>query len=218
MADAVLAAPRVSVKPSLRGIPHLVAAIAAVPAVVVLLLYARQGVLTAGAATFGLALVLLLTASAIYHTPHWTHGVRMRLRRLDRSMIYVLIAGSYTPFCVVLGGMATNVLLPLVWAGAALGILKSVAWVRAPRAVTVIPYLLLGWAIVPVAPDLIAAVSSSAVVLLVLGGGLYTVGALAYARRWPNPMPAVFGYHEVFHVLVVAAAACHYAAVWVTVT
>lgn len=200
-------------KPKLRGVSHLLAAICAVPAMLLIVVHAREGAL-GGALVFGAALTLLLSVSALYHTPMWSPRIRMRLRRLDRSMIYVLIAGSYTPFCVAMGGWAVSALLPLVWGAAALGVVTTVVWYRAPRFVTAGLYLALGWCIVPFFGDLYRAVGLSAILLVGAGGLLYTVGALTYASKWPDPAPAVFGYHEIFHLFVIGAAACHYAAVW----
>jgi hemolysin III len=142
----------------------------------------------------------------------------MILRRIDHSMIYLLVAGSYTPFCLALGGGAASTLLPLVWGAALLGMLKSVLWVKAPRFVTALAYVLLGWAVVPWAPELGATLGNTALILIGLGGLFYSVGAVIYARKSPDPNPKVFGYHEIFHVLVIAAAVCHYGAVWLTVT
>jgi len=196
---------------------HLIAAIAAVPAVAALFVHARSGAASA-AAVYGAALVALLTTSAVYHTPNWPPRIRTFLRRMDHSMIYVLIAGSYTPFCLELGGTASNLLLPVVWAAALLGAIKSVVWVNAPRIITAAPYVLLGWAIVPYMSDFHAVIGPAVLALIAAGGLMYTIGAVTYARKWPDPAPLTFGYHEIFHVLVVAAAACHYAAVWITVS
>ncbi len=204
-------------KPRLRGVVHLVASITAVPAVVALFLRARTGS-GAGAAIFGASLVGLLTVSAVYHTPYWPPRIRAVLRRVDHSVIYFLIAGSYTPFCLAVGGGAANLLLPVVWIGAIFGVLKSMFWVKAPRVLSATIYVLLGWAAVPYFSDFSRAIEPAASTLLAAGGLIYTLGAIIYARKQPNPVPRVFGYHEVFHLLVVAAATCHYAAVWITVS
>lgn len=203
-------------KPLLRGFPHLIAVIAAVPAVALLVAHARADAVVASV-VYGAALVALLGVSALYHTPNWSLNLRMVLRRVDHSMIYALIAGSYTPLCLALGGDAAQILLPLVWTAAALGTVQSILWPRAPRWITAGLYVLLGWAIVPYLPSLHTALGPLPFGLIGLGGLMYTIGAVAYARKWPDPAPRVFGYHEIFHVLVVVAAACHFAAIWVTV-
>jgi hemolysin III len=133
------------------------------------------------------------------------------MRRLDHAAIFLLIAGTYTPVGVLLGGGRGDVLLTVVWSGAALGVVRAVLWPRAPKWLAVALYVLLGWCIVPVLPTLHAAVGPLATALLAAGGAAYTVGAVIYALRRPDPFPRVFGYHEVFHVLVVAAAALHFA-------
>lgn len=201
-------------KPRLRGVPHLVAAILVVPVVALLVQRAAEGRARSAVIVYGVSLFVLLATSAVYHKPMWTPTTRMRLRRVDRSAIFILIAGTYTPMCASIGGDAYSLLLPIVWGGAAVGVLIAVSWVQAPRWVTAGPYVLLGWAIVPYIGELYASIGLVSFALIGVGGGIYTVGALIYARRWPDPVPEVFGYHEVFHVLVVAAAGCHYAAVW----
>jgi hemolysin III len=132
------------------------------------------------------------------------------MRRLDHAAIFLLIAGTYTPLAVLLRGRG-EVLLAVVWAGAALGVVRAVAWPRAPRWLAVGLYVLLGWCVVPLVPALHATAGALATALLLAGGAAYTVGAVIYALRRPDPFPRVFGYHEIFHVLVVAAAALHFA-------
>jgi hemolysin III len=204
-------------KPRLRGVVHLVAAIAAVPAMVVLFVHAHTGA-GGGAAVYGASLISLLTISAVYHTPFWAPEIRAVLRRVDHAMIYFLIAGSYTPLCLALGGTAANVLLPIVWIGAVLGVLKSIFWVKAPRFLTAAIYVVLGWSAAPYFSDFSTILGPAVMWLLATGGIIYTLGALIYARKRPNPVPRVFGYHEVFHLMVVVAAGCHYAAVWLAVS
>jgi len=201
-------------KPRLRGIPHLLAALCALPAVAVLALHAAPGAPTTAALAYGVSLVVLLSVSAFYHTPMWSPATRMAIRRVDRSAIFVLIAGTYTPMCVAIGGNAFTVLLPIVWGGAAVGVLMAVAWVKAPRWATAVPYVLYGWAIMFYAADLYRVTGPGPPTLIGVGGAVYTLGAVTYARRRPDPSPEIFGYHEVFHVLVIVASAIHYAAVW----
>ena len=138
----------------------------------------------------------------------------MWMRRLDHSMIFVLIAGTYTPFALlVLHGTLARTILIVVWAGAAGGTILNFFWVRAPKPVTAAVYIALGWVAIAAMPQMADAIGFVGVGLILLGGVLYTAGAVIYALRRPNPIPGVFGYHEVFHALVVAAAAAHFTAV-----
>ena len=204
-------------KPRLRGVVHLLAVLPAAVAATVLYSNTPEKTQTA-VIVYGAALICLFGVSGIYHTPHWEPKTRAYLRRLDLSMIYLFIAGTYTPFCVQLGGSSLTVLLPLVWSGAVLGILKSLFWVNAPRYITAIPYVLLGWAVVPAVDDFYNILGAKMLVLLGAGGLMYTLGAVIYARKSPDPAPFTFGYHEIFHALVLAAAVCHYAAIWISIT
>jgi hemolysin III len=203
------------VKPALRGVPDVIATLLAVPAAALLIAFAVPGLARASAVVYGIGLVLLFATSATYHTPMWPMAVRLVLRRLDHSAIYVLIAGSYTPVCLlILPPPSGGALLTFVWVAAGLGILKSFAWPQAPRWLNTAVYILLGWAVVPFAPAMLNGLGWLSAALIVVGGAFYTVGAVIYARRWPDPNPRVFGYHEVFHVLVVAAAASHFVVMW----
>ena len=132
------------------------------------------------------------------------------MKRLDHSAIFLLIAGTYTPMCLVLGGARGDGLLAIAWAGAALGVVQAVLWPRAPKPLVAAVYVALGWVVVPVLPALRARLGTAAVALLALGGVLYSMGAAVYATRRPDPFPRVFGYHEVFHAMVIAAAALHF--------
>ena len=151
--------------------------------------------------------------SAIYHRPTWSERVRRVLRRVDHSAIFLLIAGTYTPFAFLLENRAGWVMLGVVWAGALFGIVLSIAWVGAPKVLVAAVCVLLGWAALPILPALKAALGTGAVVLLAAGGIVYSLGAVVYALRRPDPFPQVFGYHEVFHALVIIAAGCHFAVV-----
>ncbi len=167
----------------------------------------------AGALVYAISLVTLLSVSAAYHRRNWSDKVRAVWRRLDHSAIFLLIAGTYTPLSFLLGSRLGWIFLGIVWAGALLGIVMSVAWVRAPKALVAAVCVLLGWAALPLLPALKAALGTGAVVLLAAGGVVYSLGAAVYALRRPDPFPNVFGYHEIFHALVIAAAVCHFAAV-----
>jgi hemolysin III len=202
-----------SVKPLLRGVSHEVAAFVALAACAALVKAAPSTRALIAAITYGVSLALLFAASALYHRPAWAAAPRRWMRRVDHSAIFLLIAGTYTPFCLLLGGRRGLVLLAVVWGGALLGILRSMLWIDAPKPLVALIYVVLGWVILPVLPDLRAAVGASGVGLLLTGGLAYSAGALVYATRRPDPAPTVFGYHEVFHALVIAAAACHFAVV-----
>jgi hemolysin III len=204
--------------PLLRGVLHAWAfwfALAAGAALVVLAPDARARV---AAVVYGLGLCALFAGSGLYHRWRWNPRWRPLLRRIDHSTIFVFIAASYTPIALlVLDGALRVVVLAGVWAGAAAGVCFSVAWITAPRVLTAGTYLALGWFAVITIPQLADRLDAAALALLAAGGLLYTAGAIVYAAKRPNPWPATFGFHEVFHAFVVAAAAAHFAAMagWV---
>jgi hemolysin III len=200
-------------KPLLRGVLHEVAAFVAAVAGAILFFRASGARARAGALVYGLSLVTLLAVSATYHRRNWSEKLRAVWRRLDHSAIFLLIAGTYTPLSFLLGSRLGWIFLGIVWGGALVGIVMSVAWVRAPKALVALVCVLLGWAAVPLLPALKAALGTGAVVLLAAGGVVYSLGAVVYAMRRPDPFPKVFGYHEIFHALVLAAAVCHFAVV-----
>jgi len=200
-------------KPLLRGAIHELAFALAVSAGVLLVAAARGPVAKAGCALYAASLAGLLGISALYHRPMWPDRIRIWLRRVDHSAIFVLIAGTYTPLALTLPAPLDRQMLVLAWAGAALGVSRAVFWPRAPRWVSAGLALLLGWISVAYLPAVHAATSAPVTALLAVGGALYSLGAVAYALRRPDPWPRVFGYHEVFHALVVLAAACHFAAI-----
>jgi hemolysin III len=201
------------VKPLLRGVSHELAALAAVPLTAWLLLQSGSPTARIGAAVYGACLLLLFTSSAVYHRPTWSPRVRSVLGRLDHASIFLLIAGTYTPLCLRLDTGAGRSLLVFVWVVAGLGMVMAVAWDGAPKPLRAAIYVALGWVFVPSIPALLAALGGVALALLLAGAVLYTAGALVFAVRRPDPLPAVFGFHEVFHLLVVAAAGCHYGVV-----
>jgi hemolysin III len=190
-----------------------VAAFVAAVAGAILVFRASGARARAGALVYGISLVSLFAVSAIYHRPDWSEKVRAVWRRLDHSAIFLLIAGTYTPFSFLLGSRIGWIFLGIVWAGALLGIAMSVAWVRAPKALVAAVCVLLGWAALPLLPALKVSLGTGAVVLLAAGGVVYSLGAAVYALRCPDPFPRVFGYHEIFHALVIAGAGCHFAVV-----
>jgi hemolysin III len=203
------------VKPRLRGQLHRITAPLAALACLVQVLLARGGSAKVACAVFGLGAVLLFTVSAAYHTRPWPERTRVLLRRWDHANIFVLIAASYTPFAVLLlDGGSARALLTVVWTGALLGAAFQMLWVQAPRWLYVPVYVALGWAAAFWAGEFLAADRPAVLVLIMLGGLLYTCGAVVYGVKRPDPAPAWFGFHEVFHALTVAAFAAHYAGVW----
>jgi hemolysin III len=202
------------IRPSLRGVIHQWSFFVALVAGAALIVWAPAGRATAAAAIYAVALAGLLGTSALYHRITWRPRARAWLRRLDHAMIFVLIAGTYTPFALlVLDGTLQTVVLVGVWSGAAAGIVFTMLWVDAPAWLTAATYVALGWFSIIAIPEITARAGAGALVLLAVGGLAYTAGAVVYARRRPDPRPATFGYHEIFHVLVVVAAAAHFSAV-----
>ena len=165
-------------------------------------------------AIWAVTLTGLFTVSATYHRGHWRPRVREWLQRADHSMIFVFIAGSYTPICLlVLEGSKSWIVLAIAWGGALTGVVTRLAWHSAPMWLFVPMYIALGWVAVAVFPDLARQAPPIANVLLVVGGVLYTLGALVFSTRWPDPVPHVFGFHEIFHAMTIAAAICHAVAI-----
>jgi hemolysin III len=206
--------PEPPVRPRLRGVVHQWSFFVALAAGVALVVLAPAGRATVACAVYAVALCGLLGTSALYHRVTWRPSIRPWMRRLDHSMIFVLIAGTYTPFAVLLLSQPlSGVVLIGVWAGAAAGILFTLVWIRAPKWLTAAAYVALGWFSLIAIPQLVERTGPVAFALLAGGGVAYTAGAVVYARRRPDPRPGVFGYHELFHVLVVVAALAHFVAV-----
>lgn len=205
----------VASRPRLRGVFHQWAFFVAVAAAATLIVLASGAQETVAVSIYGAALAAMFGASALYHRVRWkSASVRAWMRRLDHSTIFLFIAGTYTVFALLaFDGSTTWIVLAAVWAGAAAGMFLSLVWIEAPKWIAAIVYLALGWAGVIAAPDLFSGAGVAAATLVAVGGVLYTVGALTYALHRPNPWPATFGYHEIFHVLVVAAAAVQFVAV-----
>ena len=202
------------VKPRLRGVLHEGAFFVAI-IVAPLLLLSADGLRTRVAAgVFAFSVAACFGVSALYHRITWTPSWRRLMRRADHAGVYLLIAGTYTPVTLlVLKGDWGSVLLTIAWAGALIAILFKIIWVDAPKWVAAALGLALGWIAVVALPQLVERLQPTALTLLIAGGLLYSVGAVVYARRKPDPLPAVFGYHEVFHALTIAAAACQYVAI-----
>ncbi|WP_311243051.1 hemolysin III family protein [Microbacterium sp. WCS2018Hpa-23] len=202
----------VEIKPTWRGWIHAATFPIAIVCGVVLIIVAQGGAAKWAAAVFMATSLLLFGNSALYHRFDWSPKVKVVLKRIDHANILLLIAGTYTPLAVLaLPPEKGALLLVLVWSGALLGILFRVFWINAPRWLYVALYLVLGWAAVMYMADLLVA-NAAMMVLVIVGGLLYTGGAIVYALKKPNPWPGHFGFHEIFHVCTVLAFLCHWTA------
>lgn len=206
-------------RPRLRGLLHAIGAPLALGLGLVLLVLAGTPRERTSVGVYAASLTALFTMSAVYHRGRWRPTAKAWLQRVDHSMIFVLIAGTYTPFCLlVLAGSTSWIVLAIVWGGALAGVITRLTWASAPRWFFVPLYLALGWVALIVAPALAAGASLATNLLLVAGGVLYSIGAIIFATQRPDPFPTVFGFHEVFHALTIAAAACHAAAIVLVIT
>jgi len=211
--DESLAYAALDLKPTWRGWIHLVTFPLAIVLGTVLIIVADGAAARISSAVFVLSSLLLFGISATYHRFTWSDRTRILLKRLDHSNIFVLIAGTYTPLAIMaLPPDKGYLLLSLVWAGAAIGIGFRVFWIGAPRWAYVPLYIVLGWAAVLYLGDLFDA-NAVMVVLVIVGGLAYTSGAVIYGLKKPNPVPGVFGFHEIFHTLTVVAFLCHWTGV-----
>ncbi len=206
-------------KPRLRGVWHKWACVWSVPLGVALVMVAHSGRARLAVSVYAVTLVALFGVSALYHRVNWSSvSARRWMRRLDHSMIFMLIAGTYTPFALLaLHGPLALAIFVVVWTGALTGAVFNLMWSAGPKWLHAVIYISLGWVAVATMPQLAAAIGVAGLALLALGGLLYTAGAVIYAVKRPDPLPAVFGYHEVFHALVIVAAAVQYAVIafWV---
>lgn len=209
-ADAIAA-----IKPRLRGVSHQWAFVVSLFLGIALIIMAEGSKATVAAAIYAASLSALLGTSALYHRVNWKRSrARMWMRRLDHSMIFFLIAGTYTPFALlVLDGPLANAVLAVVWIGAVAGAIVEMVWINRPKWVGALIYLSLGWVAVAAGPGLWSGLGPTGTLLVSAGGALYTIGAIVYATQRPDPAPTVFGYHEIFHALVIAAAAIHFAVI-----
>lgn len=205
-------------KPRMRGWLHAYAFFVAVVCGIVLVSLAasRPGMApVVSCAIYSISVCALFGTSALYHRRVWSPAGYQLMRRLDHSMIFFLIAGTYTPFCVLLLSPAkATTLLSIVWIGAIAGVLLKMVWPHAPRWVSAPLYLALGWVAVVVLGDILHNGGVTALVLMIVGGVAYSVGAFFYALRRPNPWPTVFGHHEFFHACTLVAALCHHVAIY----
>lgn len=198
------------------GLLHLAGALLGVVGLIYLLAvsHARDSRTLSAIGVYGVSMVLLYASSSTYHLLRARDALRLRLRQLDHSMVPIFIAGTYTPFCeIALKGTTGTLILSIIWALALGGLLKGVYWVHAPRWLTAGLFVLMGWVIVLAVYPLYQSVTGQVFALVVAGGVAYTVGALIYAMKWPNPWPPHFGFHEVWHLFVLAGSALHYSAV-----
>ena len=220
MGDAV-ARTIADLTPRLRGWLHAYAAVISIATGITLV--AVAGALRGGragwpTAIYAVTVTLLFGTSALYHRLGWGPKAHALMKRLDHSMIFVFIAGTYTPIAVLtLPRMTAVAVLAIVWAGAFFGATLQTAWPTAPRWLAVPCYVALGWVAVFVFPDLLHNAGVAAFVLIATGGAIYTLGAVVYAIKRPNPSPRWFGFHEVFHSCTLVAAICHYVAIWLAV-
>jgi hemolysin III len=202
-------------KPRMRGVTHQWAFFVSVIAGAALVVAAPAGTARLAVGIYAFTVAALFGTSALYHRINWSSiGARRWMRRLDHSMIFLLIAGTYTPFAMlVLDGPLATVILIVVWVGAVGGIILKLAWVDVPKGVMALIYIALGWVALAAFPELVSELGFTGGGMVIAGGLLYTAGALVYAFKRPDPVPTVFGYHEVFHAFVIAAAALQYAVI-----
>lgn len=204
-------------KPRMRGRLHQSAFVGSIPAGLVLVLLAPDARSRVATLIYALTLTGLFGVSASYHLGDWTEAAYSRMRRLDHSMIFVLIAGTYTPYCLlVLHGTLARVVLVAVWAGAAAGVATKLYRVDL-HVLSGFMYIGLGWLVVVSLPALLRGLDTPETVLLVAGGMLYSLGALVLATNRPNPWPRTFGFHEVWHTATIAAAVCQYVSILLVV-
>jgi len=204
----------VEVKPKLRGWLHAGSVPFVLVAGIVLIALSPTAATRVGSAVYAASAMLLFTVSAIYHRGRWSPRVWAFLRRFDHANIFVLIAGTYTPFTILLlQGTARATLLAIVWGGAVFGMLFRIFWTDAPRWLYTPIYIGLGWAAVGFANQFAAATGAAVLSLVIIGGVLYTLGGIVYGLKRPDPSPTWFGFHEVFHTLVIVAFIAHYVGV-----
>jgi hemolysin III len=201
-------------RPRFRGVSHRIAFFLTLPLAALLALEVDTASGRVAAIAFGASVAAMFGASALYHTVTWPDAKRRWLRRLDHAGIYALIAGTYTPVgLLVLNGNWQLAVLGIVWIGAASAIALKFLWVDGPKWLSAAIGVALGWVAVVVFPQILDRIGIAGSLLVLAGGIAYTAGALVYALRRPDPSPAVFGYHEVFHALVIVAVACQYSAI-----
>ena len=214
MVDTLVPPPQ-PLKPRFRGVMHEIAFLVSIPLGLALVAVADTGPAKIAALVYSLGASALYGTSAAYHRGQWSERARGWMRRLDHSMIFVLIAATYTPICVLgLQGGGAMITLVGIWAGATLGVVLGMAGLAQKPGVGATLYLLMGWAAALSAPSLAERLGPLYLGLIVAGGLAYTVGAVGFATNWPNPRPATFGYHEVWHTFTLVAGSCFTVVVW----
>ena len=199
------------VPPLLRGWLHLVCFMLSVPAGAVVVAAAGTSRARFAAVVYAIGMSAMFGVSAAYHRCRWSPAARRRMRRTDHGTIFVMIAGSYTPLCLLaLRGTTGTAFLTAVWVAAALGFFLALSGMAERAVLGLLCYIGLGWAMVLALPELSRRLSVGQIAVLFAGGVLYTLGGIVLGTRWPNPSPAYFGYHEVWHAMVAVACACHY--------
>ena len=218
---ATLATHVAELKPRLRGWLHAYAAAISIVTGATMIAVAaalRGGSAATTTAIYCATVTLLFGTSALYHRLHWSPAAHRLMKRLDHSMIFVFIAGTYTPIAALtLPRNDAIAVLVAVWTGALIGVGLQTAWPSAPRWLSAPCYIALGWVAAFVMPDLLHDAGVAAFVLIIAGGVVYTIGGVVYALKRPNPFPGLFGFHEVFHLCTLVAAVCHYVAIWLAI-
>ena len=214
-----LAPTTADIRPLLRGWLHLICAIASIPVGILVIANAEGGRARLGAAVYAVGLLTMFSVSAIYHRVRWSERVRPWMKRADHAAIFVMIAGTYTPLCLIVLRDSWGAWLLLgAWIGAVLGVVGAITGIAERKIVGLIAYSVFGWAAMLSMPALIRNLDPIHVALLIFGGVVYTIGSIGLGTRWPRGVPQVFGYHEIWHVLVVIAVAAHFAVVWSAVS
>lgn len=209
--------PLLPIKPLLRGWSHAIAAVAALMITILLCWLSRNdGPRLISMLIFGLSMIELYTMSALYHILPWSVAKKRMMRAIDHANIFVLIAGTYTPLCFnILSGWIRPAILIAIWSLAVLGISLSLFTLKAPRWLTAALYVCMGWVVILALPAFLVVIPWQAIATLLLGGVLYTIGAVVYASKKPNPFPRVWGFHEIFHLFVIAGSVAFTVCVWV---
>lgn len=214
--QTMLSSPAMVLKPMLRGYFHAIAAGGSIVLTIALSWQSRTDLpRLLSMVVYGLSMIELYTVSAFYHVGTWREPVRRKLRALDHANIFVLIAGTYTPLCFnLLSGWLRPTILIVIWVLALIGIGIATITLHTPRWITAGLYVGMGWVVILALPVFLQVVPWFAVAILLAGGLLYTIGAVIYARRWPNPFPRIFGFHEIFHLFVIAGSIAFAIAIW----
>jgi hemolysin III len=206
------------IPPLLRGWLHLVCFFLAIPVGVLVVLHASTPRQTVAAIVYATGMVALFGVSGAYHRGKWSPQARLRMKRLDHATIFVMIAGSYTPLCLLaLRGTTGTILLISVWVGATGGLAMALLGIAEKRVIGLVSYIALGWAAMAGLPGLANGLSTRDLALVIVGGVLYTAGAVMLGLKWPAPRARIFGYHEVWHVLVLAGVICHFIPIFTVV-